>query len=378
MSHRLAPGVTRLAATGAAGLVLILGIASTAATPASAAARTNTTDIADVADVPAATEATSDVTSGTARVTDRLRRDLGTRYGGAWLDPGGRLVVAVTDPAALAPVRAAGATPRLVVRGEAVLVATAARLDRAAHLVPSGVVGWYVDLPTDQVVVQARPEAATAAAAFATAAGAAADAIRVVPTDETPSPLADVLGGDPFRTASGGRCTVGFTVAGGFLTAGHCGRTGELAYTLSGEAMGVFRSSSYPGNDYALVSLYPGWTPVGKVRAPGVAGDIPVHGAVEAAVGAVVCRYGSTTGRRCGTVTAKNQTVVYPGGTVSGLTRTTLCAEPGDSGAPVLAGNQAQGIISGGSGNCTTGGVSYFQPIREPLAVYGLTLLTSR
>src|SRR5690606_12095417 len=132
-----------------------------------------------------------------------------------------------------AAVRAAGVTPRLVVRGEAALDATAARLDRAARLVPSGVVGWYVDLPADQVVVQARPEAVKAAAAFATAAGAAPEAIRVVPTDETPRPLADVLGGDPFRTASGGRCSVGFTVAGGFLTAGHCGRAGDLAYALN-------------------------------------------------------------------------------------------------------------------------------------------------
>lgn len=373
MSHRLAPGVSRLAAMGAAGLVLALGITLTPATPAPAATVTDAIDSTGVADVSAATDVTSDV----ARVTDRLRRDLGARYGGTWLDPDGRLVVAVTDPAALAAVRAAGVTPRLVVRGEAALDATAARLDRAARLVPSGVVGWYVDLPADQVVVQARPEAVKAAAAFATAAGAAPEAIRVVPTDETPRPLADVLGGDPFRTASGGRCSVGFTVAGGFLTAGHCGRAGDLAYALNGEVMGVFRPSSYPGGDYALVTLYPGWTPVGKVRAPGVTGDIPVHGAIEAAVGAVVCLHSSITGRRCGTVTARNQTVVYPGGTVTGLTRTTLCAEPGDSGAPVLAGNQAQGIISGGSGNCTTGGVSYFQPIRKPLAAYGVTLLTS-
>lgn len=32
------------------------------------------------------------------------------------------------------------------------------------------------------------------------------------------------------------------------------------------------------------------------------------------------------------------------------------------------------GILSGGSGNCTTGGTSYYQPILEILAAYGLSI----
>jgi streptogrisin C len=43
-----------------------------------------------------------------------------------------------------------------------------------------------------------------------------------------------------------------------------------------------------------------------------------------------------------------------------------------------MSGNQAQGTLSGGSGGCLLGGKSYFQPIREVLATYGLTLLTGR
>jgi streptogrisin C len=33
-------------------------------------------------------------------------------------------------------------------------------------------------------------------------------------------------------------------------------------------------------------------------------------------------------------------------------------------------------VLSGGSGNCTSGGTTFFQPVNEILAVYGLTLVT--
>jgi hypothetical protein len=36
---------------------------------------------------------------------------------------------------------------------------------------------------------------------------------------------------------------------------------------------------------------------------------------------------------------------------------------------------RALGLTSGGSGNCSSGGTTYYQPITEPLSVYGLTLV---
>jgi len=54
-----------------------------------------------------------------------------------------------------------------------------------------------------------------------------------------------------------------------------------------------------------------------------------------------------------------------------------VCAEPGDSGGSWLSANQAQGVTSGGSGNCSTGGTTYYQEINPILATYGLTLITS-
>jgi len=63
---------------------------------------------------------------------------------------------------------------------------------------------------------------------------------------------------------------------------------------------------------------------------------------------------------------------VYSQGTVTGMIRTNVCAEPGDSGGSLVAGNGAQGVTSGGSGNCTVGGTTYFQPVNEILDTYGL------
>lgn len=85
---------------------------------------------------------------------------------------------------------------------------------------------------------------------------------------------------------------------------------------------------------------------------------------------------GFATAGHCGTVQQLNTSVTYPEGTIYGVTRTTVCAEPGDSGGSYISGTQAQGVTSGGSGDCTRGGTTFFQPINELLQVYGLTLYT--
>src|SRR3712207_7600928 len=54
----------------------------------------------------------------------------------------------------------------------------------------------------------------------------------------------------------------------------------------------------------------------------------------------------TTLFRSCGTIQAFNTSVSYPQGVVSGLIRTNVCAEPGDSGGSLVAGNQAQGVTS--------------------------------
>jgi streptogrisin C len=306
-----------------------------------------------------------------ARTESELRLTLDGAYGGAWLNAdASALQVAVTSTAQAGLVRAAGATPVLVSRTEAQLDAVKGKLDAAGK--PSKTVaGWFVDVASNTVVVVA--QSAAAGAAFVASSGADASSVRVVVSSESPQPLYDVRGGDAYYM--GGRCSVGFSVNGGFVTAGHCGSTGTATQGFNQVAQGTFRGSSFPGNDYAWVQVNSNWVPRGIVNNYS-GGNVTVSGSTESAVGASICRSGSTTGWHCGTVQAKNSTVNYPQGTVTGLTRTNVCAEPGDSGGSWLSGSQAQGVTSGGSGNCTSGGTTYFQPVNEILSVYGLTLVT--
>jgi streptogrisin C len=313
------------------------------------------------------------ITQQRASVADRtLRKTLGGHYGGGWVDGAGALTVAITNPATSASVLAAGATPRLVARSERQLDAIKARLDGSSSRVPKGISGWYVDVATNTVVVTAQPEALAASRDFVMASGADPAAVRVVTSLDSPRPLIDVVGGNAYFIGSGTRCSVGFSVGGGFVTAGHCGTTGATTTQPSGR----FGGSSFPGNDYAYVQVNAGNTPVGAVNNYS-GGRVAVAGSQDAAVGATVCRSGSTTGWHCGTIQARNASVTYPQGTVTGLIRTNVCAEPGDSGGSLLAGSQAQGVTSGGSGNCTSGGTTFFQPVNEILQAFGLTLVTS-
>lgn len=271
--------------------------------------------------------------------------------------------------------RAFGAEPKVVRHSQAELDAFKHELDRAATPDAGAVTGWRVDVASNTVVVQATPGQGQAAAAFIDEAGIDTAGVRVEVSDETPELLYDVRGGDAYYPGSS-RCSVGFSVNGGFVTAGHCGGVGTSTSGYNQVSQGTVQGSSFPSNDYAWVSVNSNWTPTPLVNRYSGGQTVTVAGAQEAPIGATVCRSGSTTGWHCGTITHKNQTVNYPQGTVTGLTRTTACAEPGDSGGSFLWGDQAQGVTSGGSGNCTSGGVTYFQPIWPILSTYNLSLVT--
>ncbi|MGX7826158.1 ricin-type beta-trefoil lectin domain protein [Actinokineospora sp. 24-640] len=299
-------------------------------------------------------------------VAGALRLRLGARFGGAWYDGG--LKVGVLDQADAAVVRAAGADPVVVARAEQALTADKARMDRLSP--DAGVYSWYVDPIANSVVVEGRT--AAAASAFATRAGVSARAVA----GQAPRPLYNIRGGDQYVINGNTLCSVGFSVNnGGFVTAGHCGGTGSPTLGYNNVAQGTFAGSSFPENDYGWVRTNGNWTPTPYVNNYS-GGSASVAGSQEAGIGASVCRSGRTTGWRCGTVQAKNVTVNYSGRLVHGLTSTTACAEGGDSGGAWLAGTQAQGVTSGGSGNCSTGGTTLFQPLNEILSVYGLQLTT--
>ena len=99
-----------------------------------------------------------------------------------------------------------------------------------------------------------------------------------------------------------------------------------------------------------------------------------ITSAANPVVGQTVRRSGSTTGVHQGRVTALNATVNYAEGTVRGMIQTTVCAEGGDSGGSLYAGSVALGLTSGGSGNCSSGGTTFFQPVTEALSTYGVSV----
>ncbi|WP_208948638.1 S1 family peptidase [Streptomyces subrutilus] len=311
-----------------------------------------------------------------AAVDKTARQAAGDAYGGSWFEPStGRLVVAVTDRAEESEVRALGADTRLVRHSAAALDRAKARLDTLRA--PAGVAGWHVDPRTNSVVVSVvRTEReAPAVRAFVDRARAGGP-ITVAATAQAPRTYAaGTVGGDPYYTGNV-RCSIGFSVHGGFVTAGHCGQAGAAVRGWDGSAMGTFQGSSFPGNDYAYVGIHSGWWTVPVVLGWGSIPDQLVRGSAEAPVGASICRSGSTTHWRCGTVLAKNETVNYSQGAVYQMTKTSVCAEGGDSGGSFLSGDQAQGVTSGGWGNCSSGGQTWFQPINEILGRYGLTLHT--
>ncbi|HWC42774.1 MAG TPA: S1 family peptidase [Actinomycetota bacterium] len=311
-------------------------------------------------------------TADPAATADRLTRSLGAQSAGAYLDASGRMTVNVVSAAPAAQVRAAGATPKLVTRSLARLERVKAALDAAAAPVGAS---WGVDVPSNTVLVTVP---AGAGAGFVAKARSFGAAVRV---ERTRAVQTQAFYGGQAILHSGSRCSAGFNTRSGsgrnyVLTAGHCTNLGGTWTTLSGQTIGPVAASSFPGNDFGAIRISnpAALDPRGGVLYNGAFRDIT--GASRVPVGSSACKTGSTTGTTCGTVQAYNVTVRYAEGTVSGLTRTNICTQPGDSGGAMFAGSQAQGITSGGTvGGCGAGFQSFFQPADEALSVYGLTLL---
>lgn len=185
-------------------------------------------------------------------------------------------------------------------------------------------------------------------------------------------------GGDAIFTGNA-RCSLGFNVVTqdgtpGFLTAGHCGVAAEQwSDTAGGEPIATVQEAVFPGDgDFALLTYD---DPAEEAASAVDVGDgqlLEITGAEEAEVGQQVFRMGSTTGLFDGEVVGLDATVNYPEGTVTGLIQTTVCAEPGDSGGPMFTEEGAAiGLTSGGSGDCTSGGETFFQPVTTALEAVG-------
>lgn len=259
--------------------------------------------------------------------------------------------------------------------------ATAAQLAQAGDAVAKADVAgtaWYTDTATGKVVVTVDSTVTAAEIKrIKQQAGNRAGALEINRTEGTFTKL--IAGGQAIY-AGGGRCSLGFNVRSGStyyaLTAGHCTDSASTWYTNSANTalLGSRAGSSFPVNDYGLIRHSNSAAADGRVYLyNGSYRDIT--SAANPSVGQSVQRSGSTTGLRSGTVTGLNATVNYGGGdVVYGMIQTNVCAEPGDSGGPLFSGSTALGLTSGGSGNCRTGGTTFFQPVVEALNAYGVSV----
>ncbi|MCX4232560.1 S1 family peptidase [Streptomyces ortus] len=235
---------------------------------------------------------------------------------------------------------------------------------------------WATDAKTGKVLVTVDSTVSkTEIAKIKQAAGANAGALQI---KSTPGKINKLIKGGDAIYASSWRCSLGFNVRSSsgvdyFVTAGHCTDGAGTWWSNSGHTttLGSTAGSSFPTNDYGLVR----YTNT-SVTKSGTAGSVDITSAATPAVGTNVIRTGSTTGTRTGRVTALNATVNYGGGdVVYGMIQTTVCAEPGDSGGAMYGSNGvAYGLTSGGSGNCTSGGTTFFQPVTEALSAYGVSV----
>jgi streptogrisin D len=305
-----------------------------------------------------------------SQMATKLAGQLGARSAGSYIDQSThKLVVTVTSKSDAKTVSAAGAVPRTVAFSGAQLRQATSTLERTAKIPGTA---WAIDPRTDQVVLSVDSSVTGAKLVKVTdAAKALGDAVRM---DYVPGVFTTKLSGGDAIYGGQYRCSLGFNVRSGstyyFLTAGHCGNIASTWYSNSSHTsvLGNTQSSSFPNNDFAIVRYTTSGTPSGTV------GSQEITSAGNATVGQTVTRRGSTTGIHSGRVTALNATVNYAEGSVRGMIQTTVCAEGGDSGGPLYAGTTALGLTSGGSGNCSSGGTTFFQPVTEALSTYGVSV----
>ncbi|MFD5701295.1 S1 family peptidase [Streptomyces lasiicapitis] len=309
--------------------------------------------------------------SAASKLADSLSADLENSAAGTYYDTAAKkLVVNVLDGAAADKVRASGAEARLVENSQAQLKAVQKDLGESA--VPGTSRG--VDPRTNKVVVTADSTVKGAALAQLKRDVAAQDGKAVL--KRTAGKFTTLIRGGDAIYASGGRCSLGFNVVKNgqpyFLTAGHCAALAGTTWSESqgGSAIGTAEDYGFPGRDDAIVKYTASVAHPSEVNLYN-GGAQQITGARTAVVGEQVQRSGSTTKLHGGSVQRLNVSVTYPQGTVNGLIQTNVCAEPGDSGGAMFAGNSALGLTSGGSGNCSSGGQTFFAPVTDALSRYG-------
>ncbi|MET7763277.1 S1 family peptidase [Streptomyces sp. NPDC005393] len=313
-----------------------------------------------------------------ADIASELASKLGEAFGGAYYDKDKQQVIVnvVGDSNNVnVEVKKAGAVARSVKNSTADLK-TAAKTLKTKATIPG--TAWSVDPKTNELRVTAD----------STVTGAKWDTVQstvkslgagMATVKRSAGEFKTFAAGGDAIFGGGARCSLGFNVttdsgAPGFITAGHCGVAAkEWSDSQNGAPVATVQKATFPGNgDFSLLTYDDANTNAPSTVNTGGGKTVNITQAAEATVGQQVERMGSTTGLHDGTVTGLDATVNYPEGTVSGLIQTDVCAEPGDSGGSLFTQDgSAIGLTSGGSGDCTAGGETFFQPVTTALAAVG-------
>ncbi|MCL2559574.1 MAG: S1 family peptidase [Turicibacter sp.] len=188
---------------------------------------------------------------------------------------------------------------------------------------------------------------------------------RVESATFSPLNTITITPGDTIRMGSpnGGTCSVGFRVAGGFMTAAHCGNIGTRIYNSRGSFIGTMRGRT--------ANIDAGWVSINS--------NVSVSGTISSTthispqviapvVGRFVTSRGAINGSRGGTIDRVNVDFTFSQPTngisrVIGTTRANFRSDGGDSGGIVIShisgqSHGVQGISIARSG--TT--VSFYTP----------------
>ncbi|MER7563860.1 S1 family peptidase [Streptomyces sp. NPDC048523] len=371
MSHKRIP---KRKAAFAAGTVVALGAAAILLPNANASQDGSSNDAAAIAPKTLKATDASDLAS-------QLEQALGDAFAGSYYDADSKqLVVNVIsgDSNVVVQAKKAGAKVREVENSLPELAAGAKTLKQQATIPGTA---WAVDPRTNKIVVTADSTVTGDKwnTLESTVKSLGSDMATVKKSAGTFKTF--VSGGDAIF-GGGARCSLGFNVTAGdgspaFLTAGHCGVAAEQwSDTQDGQPIATVDQATFPGDgDFALVKYDDPATVAPSEVNVGGGQTVAISQAADAEVGLQVFRMGSTTGLADGQVLGLDATVNYPEGTVTGLIQTNVCAEPGDSGGSLFTQDgSAIGLTSGGSGDCTVGGETFFQPVTTALQAVGATL----
>src|SRR3954452_20672043 len=368
MTHKLPMGAMRMRFRGTLMSTLMISVLALSAVPALAAdERADGSDEVtramerDLGLSPDQAKAQNELQERALKLDDQLKDSLGDAYAGSQYDlESGNLIVMVSDKEGLEKAREAGADARFAAHPLRELNAIQAQIDggdphrESTKSQPAPFTSDFIDPISNSVHITATRKQAAAAKELQAKYG---DAVSVELSETVPDAASNFMdGGDGIN---GNSCSTGFnlrnpsTGQGYLLTAGHCVSAGSTLRGQGNVTFGTVNESWFPYFDDSLTRktnsywLQGPWVDTN----PSNGGFVTTSGWTNVPVGFPICKSGITTKWTCGIVTAKNQTVTYPGGQpVHYLTRHTACVEPGDSGGAnvsILGGYHAEGLTSG-------------------------------